>query len=182
MAKRNHGQLAVLFLDLDHFKNVNDTLGHRVGDELLMAVARRLESVVRGEDTVSRLGGDEFVLVLPGTDADGAAHVAGKLLASVARPYQIEQHELVVTPSIGIAIYPGDGEDFDMLSQRADVAMYRAKRDGRNNYRFFTPEMQARSARTLQLENALRHALDRDQLQLLYQPQVSLEEWAHHRC
>ncbi|MBU0593167.1 MAG: EAL domain-containing protein [Gammaproteobacteria bacterium] len=176
VAKRSHGKLVVLFLDLDHFKNVNDTLGHRVGDELLIEVARRLESVVRGEDTVSRLGGDEFILVLPGTDADGAAHVAGKLLEVIARPYQIEQNELFITPSIGIAIFPSDGEDFDTLSQRADVAMYRAKRDGRNNYRFFTTEMQARSARTLQLENALRHALERDQLQLHYQPQVLLED------
>ncbi len=176
MAQRNHGRLALLFLDLDHFKNVNDTLGHRVGDELLMEVSRRLKSVVRGEDTVSRLGGDEFVLVLPDTDADGAAHVAGKLLEAVAQPCLIEQHELFVTPSIGIAIYPGDGDNFDVLSQRADVAMYRAKHDGRNSYRFFTPEMQARSARTLQLENALRHALERTQLQLHYQPQVSLQD------
>ncbi len=176
LARRNHGHLALLFLDLDHFKNVNDTLGHRVGDELLMEVAKRLKSVVRGEDTVSRLGGDEFVLVLPDTDADGAAHVAGKLLEAVAQPCLIEQHELFVTPSIGIAIFPGDGDSFDVLSQRADVAMYRAKRDGRNSYCFFTPEMQARSARTLQLENALRHALERGQLHLLYQPQVSLED------
>jgi diguanylate cyclase (GGDEF)-like protein/PAS domain S-box-containing protein len=176
MAQRSHGHLALLFLDLDHFKNVNDTLGHRVGDELLVEVGRRLKSVVRGEDTVSRLGGDEFVLVLPDTDADGAAHVAGKLLEAVAQPCLIEQHELFITPSIGITIYPGDGDNFDVLSQRADVAMYRAKRDGRNSYRFFTPEMQARSARTLQLENALRHALERGQLQLHYQPQMSLQD------
>ncbi|MBZ0104943.1 MAG: EAL domain-containing protein [Sulfuricella denitrificans] len=175
MARRNHTQLVVLFLDLDHFKNVNDTLGHRIGDELLIEVAKRLKSAVRGEDTVSRLGGDEFILVLPGTDADGAAHLAGKLLDSVAQPFHIEQHELIVTPSVGIAIYPSDGDDFDTLSQCADVAMYRAKRDGRNNYRFFTAEMQAHSARALQLENALRHALEREQFQLHYQPQISLE-------
>ncbi len=175
-AQRNRTSLAVLFVDLDHFKNVNDTLGHRIGDALLIEVAKRLKSVVRDEDTVSRLGGDEFIFVLPGTDAAGAAHVAEKLLEVIPQQYQIEQHELVITPSIGIAIYPNDGEDFDTLSKCADVAMYRAKRDGRNNYRFFTAEMQASSARSLQLENALRHALERNQLELHYQPQISLSD------
>ena len=177
MSQRSGEPLAVLFADLDHFKNINDTLGHRVGDELLIEVAKRMKSMVRDEDTVSRQGGDEFILVLPGADADGAAHVAGKLLESVAQPYQIDQHELIVTASIGIAIYPGDGEDFDALSQCADVAMYRAKQEGRNNFRFFTPEMQVRSSRTLQLENALRHALARNELQLHYQPQVAMKDW-----
>lgn len=176
IAQRSGTQLAVLFLDIDHFKNINDTLGHRIGDELLIQLAARLKSLVREEDTLSRMGGDEFILVLPGTDADGAAHVAEKLLATVARTYHIEQHELVVTPSIGIAMYPGDGMDFDKLYQCADVAMYRAKQDGRNNFCFFTAEMQARSARHLLLENALRHALERNQLQLYYQPQVSMQD------
>jgi diguanylate cyclase (GGDEF)-like protein/PAS domain S-box-containing protein len=176
MAQRSQGQLAVLFLDLDHFKNVNDTLGHRIGDALLIEVAKRLKSAMREEDTASRLGGDEFILVLPGTDANGAVHVAEKLLETVAQLCRIEQHELVITPSIGIAMYPDDGEDFDTLSKCADVAMYRAKHDGRNNYRFFTPEMQTHSVRTLQLENALRYALERDELSLHYQPQISMQD------
>jgi len=165
-----------MFVDLDHFKNVNDTLGHRIGDELLIAVATRLKSTVRDVDTVSRQGGDEFVLILPDTDADGAAHVAGKLLEAVAQPYQIESFELTVTLSIGIAIYPGDGETFEVLAKCADAAMYRSKHDGRNTYRFFTTEMQARSAPNLHMENALRRALERKQLLLHYQPQISLRD------
>jgi diguanylate cyclase (GGDEF)-like protein/PAS domain S-box-containing protein len=176
LAQRAGSQLAVLFLDIDHFKNINDTLGHRIGDELLIQLATRLKSLVREEDTLSRMGGDEFILVLPGTDADGAAHVASKVLETVTQTCYIEQYELVVTPSIGIAMYPGDGLDFDRLYQNADVAMYRAKREGRNNFCFFTTEMQQRSARRLQLENALRHALDRNQFELHYQPQLSLQD------
>jgi diguanylate cyclase (GGDEF)-like protein/PAS domain S-box-containing protein len=175
-AQRSNKQLAVLFLDLDHFKNINDTLGHSLGDALLLQLAKRLKSVVREQDTVSRQGGDEFIIVLTDTDADEAAHVAEKLLRVVAAPYQIEQLELNVTSSIGIAIYPDDGENFESLYKNVDVAMYRAKQGGRNNYRFFTPEMQAHSVRRLTLENALRHALDRDQLRLHYQPQVSLQD------
>lgn len=166
----------MLFLDLDHFKNVNDTLGHRIGDALLIEVAKRLKSAMREGDTASRLGGDEFILVLPGTDVNGAVHVAEKLLETVAQLCRIEQQELVITPSIGIAMYPDDGEDFDTLSKCADVAMYRAKHDGRNNYRFFTPEMQTHSVRTLQLENALRYALERDEFSLHYQPQISMQD------
>lgn len=174
MAQRNQTQLAVLFLDLDHFKNVNDSLGHRIGDELLVQVAARLSEAIREEDTVSRLGGDEFILVLQDSDADGAAHVSEKLIESIARPYRIEHHDLVITPSIGIAMFPTDGEDFESLSKCADVAMYRAKNDGRNNFRFFTTEMQANSTRRLKLENALRNAQERNQLSLHYQPQMSL--------
>jgi diguanylate cyclase (GGDEF)-like protein/PAS domain S-box-containing protein len=175
IAQRSGASLALIFLDLDHFKNVNDSLGHRVGDELLKALAQRLRSVVREQDTISRLGGDEFILVLPSTDADGAAHVAGKLLEIAAQPYTLERHELTITPSIGIALFPADGADFDTLSKCADAAMYRAKQDGRNTYRFFTPEMQARSDRTLQVENALRRALERNQFELHYQPQIALD-------
>jgi diguanylate cyclase (GGDEF)-like protein len=176
MAQRSRTQLAVLFFDLDHFKHVNDSLGHSVGDKLLIEIATRLKLSVRDQDTVSRLGGDEFILVLPDTDANGAAHVAEKLLETVAQVFWIDQYELVVTPSIGIAVYPGDGADYDTLFKCADAAMYRAKQDGRNHFRFFTAEMQARSARALQLETALRSALKRNQLMLHFQPQVSLED------
>ena len=176
VAQRNGDSLALMFLDLDHFKNVNDSLGHRVGDQLLVALAARLKAAVREQDTVSRLGGDEFILVLPGADALGAAHVAEKLLQSALLPFEVEQHELTITPSIGIAMYPNDGADFDALSRCADAAMYHAKRLGRNHYRFFTAEMQARSERTLLLENALRRALERNQLSLCYQPQMSLQD------
>ena len=174
-AHRGRESLALMFLDLDRFKNVNDSLGHRIGDELLIQVAQRLKGAVREEDTVSRLGGDEFILVLPSTDAAGAAHVAAKLLEITAPPYRIEQHELSCTASVGIAIYPADGESFEALSMSADTAMYRAKQRGRNAYCFFTAEMQERSARTLQLENDLRRALEHGELHLRYQPQFAIE-------
>ncbi|MCV2353877.1 EAL domain-containing protein [Paucibacter sp. B2R-40] len=174
IAKRHAGTLALLFLDLDHFKNVNDSLGHRFGDELLKELARRLKTAVREQDTVSRLGGDEFILVLPGADAAGAAHVAAKVMELATQVFQIEQHEITVTPSVGVALYPLDGLDFDALCRCADVAMYRAKQDGRNTFRFFTAQMQAESARILLLENALRRALERGQLSLHYQPQICL--------
>ncbi|MDD2879488.1 MAG: EAL domain-containing protein [Rhodoferax sp.] len=173
-AERRHETLIVMFLDLDHFKNINDTLGHRVGDELLVALARRMQFAIREQDTVARLGGDEFILLLPDTDGNGAAHVAEKLLFAISEPVQIAHHELTVTPSIGIAQYPSDGDDMETLSKHADVAMYRAKQGGRNGYQFFTTEMQAHSARSLQIENALRRALERDQFQVHYQPQLSL--------
>ena len=167
--------VALLILDLDHFKNINDSLGHDIGDKMLVKVASRIQSVVREEDTISRQGGDEFVIILPGTDADGAAHVAEKLIEVVSQPYSIQQYELTITPSIGIALYPIDGSDLNTLFQSADAAMYRAKGDGRNCYRFFTSEIQAHSARNLELENALRLALSRNELELYYQPQISME-------
>ncbi len=176
MAQRSNEQVAVLFVDLDHFKNINDTLGHRIGDELLVEVGRRMGNMVRKEDTVSRQGGDEFVVVLLGVDADDAAHVAQKLIEAVAVTFRVEQYELVVTPSIGIAMYPSDGEDFEALCKSADTAMYRAKQDGRNTFRFFTPQMQEHSVRKMQLEGSLRNALGRGELQLHYQPQVALAD------
>ncbi len=175
-AQREHEPLALMFLDLDRFKNVNDSLGHHMGDNLLMQVAQRLTAALREQDTVCRLGGDEFVVLCPNTDAVGAAHVAQKLLESASHSFQIEPQELAITFSIGIALYPADGNTYEVLSMRADTAMYRAKQAGRNTYRFFTPEMQVESSRALQLENGLRRALELQQLHLVYQPQVSLHD------
>lgn len=176
LAQRSGQHLALMFIDLDRFKNINDTLGHAIGDQLLMEVARRLKACLREEDTVSRLGGDEFIIVLPGVDANGAAHVASKLLEAVSLSWKFDQHELIATPSIGIAIYPDDGSDFDTLSKHADAAMYRVKQEGRNDFRFFTPEMQANSVRSMQLANALRYALSRNEMFLHYQPQLAIQD------
>ena len=175
IASRQREKLAILFLDFDHFKNINDTLGHAIGDELLVEIAKRLKVLVREEDTVSRQGGDEFVIVLPNVKVDGAAHVAKKLLQAVELPITIKGHELVITASIGIAMYPDDGNDLETLFKSADAAMYLAKQNGRNNYCFFTAEIQARSSRILSLENALRYAYTRGELTLHYQPQIELE-------
>ena len=176
LAQRNHEPVTLMFLDLDHFKDINDTLGHSVGDALLVELTKRLRLVLREEDMVSRLGGDEFIFLLYGVDANEAPHVAQKLLDVIAEPCQIEQYDLNVTGSIGIALYPGDGADLEALSKSADSAMYRAKHEGRHGYRFFTAEMQIRSARHLKLVNALRQAIERDQLLINYQPQVSVRD------
>lgn len=173
LAKRSNEHLAVMFIDLDHFKDINDTLGHSVGDALLTQLSGRLTSALREGDSVSRLGGDEFILLLPDVDEIGTAKVAQKLLEIIEEPYRVDQHELYLTASIGIAFYPGDGTDLDTLSKNADSAMYRAKNEGRNCYRFFTQEMQEQASRNLLLANALRHALNRDQLEVYYQPQIT---------
>ena len=173
-AHRAREPLALIFLDVDRFKNVNDTLGHRIGDELLIQVAARLDSIVRDEDTLCRLGGDEFVLVLPNTDADGAANVAEKLLKITAPSYRLEQHVLTCTVSAGIAMYPTDGDSVASLSTSADAAMYRAKARGGNAYSFFTAEMQERLARTRQIRNELRRAIANGELHLQYQPRFAM--------
>ena len=174
LAQRSGETMAVIFLDLDHFKDINDTLGHNVGDKVLVELALRLKAALREEDTLSRQGGDEFIVILPATDADGAGAVATKLIDVVEQPNNIDQHELTVTASIGIAIYPHDGKDLESLSKNADIAMYRAKREGRNKLCFYTPEMQAHSARKLKIVNELRHACERSELELYYQPQFSI--------
>ena len=172
---RNSERMSLVFIDLDRFKNVNDSLGHRVGDKLLVEVAARLKATLREDDTIARLGGDEFILVLPETGVRGSSRVAEKVMHALSEPYVIERHELIVTPSLGIAIYPDDGSNYEALSMCADAAMYEAKEAGRSTFRFFTREMQDHSDRVLYLENALRRATELGQLQLHFQPQISLE-------
>jgi diguanylate cyclase (GGDEF)-like protein/PAS domain S-box-containing protein len=175
-AKRLEGSLAVMFLDLDSFKFVNDTLGHSLGDELLKVVAGRLLSVLREEDTIARMGGDEFtVLISDLRSPDHAAKIAQKLLDAVGQPARIEGHELFVTTSIGIALYPNDGDSAEALLKNADNAMYRAKDAGRNSYQLCTASMNSRALERLSVENALRRALEREELVLHYQPQLRLD-------
>ncbi|GAA3995836.1 hypothetical protein GCM10022279_19370 [Comamonas faecalis] len=169
------GSVAVMFLDLDNFKHINDSLGHATGDALLVEIARRLRQTVRGYDTVARLGGDEFVLLLPGASEQGAARVAEKVQHMLRQPFSIDRNELNVALSMGIALYPQHGSDFAALLQCADTAMYHAKATGRDDFRTFTPQMQRQASRALQLESALRKALERGQLSLHYQPQITLD-------
>ena len=176
LALAGRESLAVLVLDIDKFKNINDTFGHAIGDELLLEVAKRIQSLAREEDMVARIGGDTFVMVLSAAKAQQAALTAQRLLDSMSTPFRTRQLEFVVTPSIGIALFPTHGMDLDALLKCADAAMHRAKSHGRNHYVFFTEEMQVRSARNLVIENTLRHAIDRGELYLHYQPQISLAD------
>jgi diguanylate cyclase (GGDEF)-like protein/PAS domain S-box-containing protein len=173
-AQKSGATIGILFLDVDHFKNVNDTLGHKIGDELLIEISHRLKANLLDEDIISRMGGDEFVIVAGNRDEQELGHLAEKLLIKIAKPCQIDRHDMTVTASIGISIYPRDGKDFETLYQHADIAMYRAKHDGRNELRFFNLEMQARTARVLALESAMRLALEKNEFYLQYQPQLSI--------
>ncbi len=182
-AQREDSKLALLFIDLDRFKNINDSLGHAIGDNLLIEVSRRLAGAVRTSDTVSRLGGDEFVVLVEHLQqAEQAAQVADKLLQATNGQYDIAGHELAVTLSIGIALYPSDGSDAETLLKNADAAMYHAKALGRNNYQFFTAAMNARVREHLEVENRLRQALSRSELTLHYQPQFDLASGALVGC
>ncbi|MGN2392485.1 bifunctional diguanylate cyclase/phosphodiesterase [Pelomicrobium sp. G1] len=173
--QRSGTSLALLFIDLDRFKTINDSLGHHVGDELLKQVAQRLEKCVRRDDTLARLGGDEFVVVLAGIrEETDAAQVAQKLLRNLAEPYFIQGRQLATTASIGIAIHPYDGQDIATLMKNADTAMYHAKERGRNTYQFFSSDMTARALQRLTVENDLRQALERNELVLHFQPQVNV--------
>jgi diguanylate cyclase (GGDEF)-like protein/PAS domain S-box-containing protein len=179
LALRNHHQLAVLFLDLDGFKNINDSLGHGVGDKLLQSIAERLSACVRKSDTISRQGGDEFVILLPEvTHATDAAVSAAKIIAELKKTHTVGAHSLRTTASIGISTYPESGEDAETLIKNADTAMYHVKQSGRDNYGFFTPDMSLRAVERQSLEGQLRYALERQELLLHYQPKVNLETGA----
>ena len=173
-AEREERQVALLFVDLDHFKTINDSLGHSAGDELLTEIARRLLGCVRRMDTVARLGGDEFVVLLADTTLEGAVEVARKVLEVVSQRCWIDAHELGVTPSLGISMYPQDGQNFETLLKHADTAMYRAKDAGRNTYQFFASEMNVAALERLVLENSLRQGLERGEFVLHYQPQIDV--------
>ena len=175
-ASRDQRSVAVLFIDLDRFKPVNDSLGHKAGDLLLREVAERLRGIVRESDTVARLGGDEFAIVLEGADEPHADQVAAKLLQAMNDPFELDDHELHVGASIGISLFPEDGQSLEALVQHADIAMYRSKTAGRGTYQFFTPEMNQGAMERLAMENALRHAEEQDELELHYQPQFSLTD------
>ena len=177
LAKRQGTQLAVLFLDLDNFKHINDSLGHATGDKLLQSVSQRLSSCVRSSDTVSRQGGDEFVILLltDGKQTEHAALTADKILAALGMPHTVAKHELHITTSIGISVYPADGQDADTLIKSADSAMYHAKEQGRNNYQFFNSDMNIRAVERQLIEAHLRHALEKQEFVLHYQPKVNLD-------
>jgi len=170
-ARRANGKLAVMFIDLDRFKTINDSLGHLIGDYLLKEVAQRLCRAVRASDTVARLGGDEFVVLVPGVGAvEECHHVGEKIIEALAVPVPIEGHLLHISPSIGICLYPDDGLDAETLMRHADAAMYHAKGAGRNNYQFFTQRMNQAAARHFELESNLRTALANGEFEPFYQP------------
>jgi len=174
-ASRSSTRLAVFFLDLDHFKHINDSLGHKAGDILLCDVGKRLKTCVRDDDTVARLGGDEFTIILEQIrSAQHVAKVAEKILRSISQTYTIEGTEVSVSPSVGISLYPADGRDVDILVRNADAAMYHAKSSGRNNFQFYSGEMNAQAAKRLAMETALRRALEQNEFYLCFQPQIEL--------
>jgi diguanylate cyclase (GGDEF)-like protein/PAS domain S-box-containing protein len=175
-AHRYGVMVAVMFLDLDRFKTINDTLGHAAGDQLLKISAERLQSCMREDDTVARLGGDEFVVILENVvNLQDVTNVAQKIADTLSQPMQLERQDMFITASIGISIYPDDGLNSDVLIKNADSAMYRAKEQGRNNYQFFTADMNALAVERLAMENSLRRALERDEFMLYYQPQVDIK-------
>jgi diguanylate cyclase (GGDEF)-like protein len=175
-AHRRKHKLAVMFLDLDHFKRVNDTLGHSAGDALLVQVAARLKRCLREDDTVARLGGDEFVVLLSGLSRESdVAGMATKVLAALDEPFEVQKREIFLAGSIGIALYPADGTDVETLLKNVDTAMYRAKETGRNSFQFFTAAMQKQAQERASLESGLRHALPKAQFVLYYQPLLDLK-------
>ena len=175
LASRMHSRVAMMYLDLDRFKTINDSLGHPIGDILLQDVVARLKTCVRESDTISRQGGDEFIILLGDVrDGDAVSRVADKIHQRMAEPFEVEGHLLSTSFSIGVALFPDDGEDFDLLLQKADTAMYHAKEAGRNAHRFFTEQMNEKAVERLQLETRLRMALENKEFVLHYQPQIDL--------
>jgi diguanylate cyclase (GGDEF)-like protein/PAS domain S-box-containing protein len=176
LARRYGRRLAVLFLDCDRFKHINDTLGHAIGDQVLRSIAKRLTTCVRESDTVSRHGGDEFLILLSELDhPEDAEAIAQKIVDSIAEPHLIAGHELQLTASVGIALYPEDGQDAQSLIMRADTAMYYAKNTGRNKVGFYKPDMEAPAIKRSSIDSELRNALDKNELELYYQPTIDLE-------
>jgi diguanylate cyclase (GGDEF)-like protein/PAS domain S-box-containing protein len=179
MAKRNSAQIALLFMDLDGFKHINDSLGHPIGDELLQSVAKRVVNCVRGADTVSRQGGDEFIVLLSEIqNSEMAAVMATRILKAVATTHAVDKHDLYITASIGVSSYPGDGLNAETLIKNADTAMYQAKENGRQCFRFFKPAMNARAVERQSIEESLSQALQRHEFKLHYQPKVCLRTGA----
>jgi len=176
LARRYGRRVAVLFLDCDRFKHINDSLGHAVGDQVLRSVSKRLVTCVRESDTVSRHGGDEFLILLSEVDhPEDAGLIAEKIVASVAEPHLVAGHELILTASVGIALYPEDGQDAQTLIMHADTAMYHAKNTGRNRVGFYRPDLETPELRRSSIESELRSALDKHELELYYQPTIDLE-------
>lgn len=174
-ARHFQQNFAIFFLDLDNFKNINDSLGHDTGDQLLQIVAKRLKSSTRATDIVARLGGDEFVLILAGLgDAEAAANFAEKIIACLLEPIQIHEHELFISTSMGISFYPTDGNHFETLLKHADLALYQAKQTGKNNYQFCTREISAKIQEKKTFEAILKNAINEDELQLYFQPKLEV--------
>jgi len=182
VAQRSGERFALLFLDLDRFKSINDSLGHMFGDRVLVEIAARLQRCLRQTDTLARLGGDEFVVHLHGADREAAARAAQRLIAAVAHPVTIDQMQFTLSASIGIAMYPDDGASLDELIQSADTAMYQVKERGKGHYRFYQPQMNADLLQRVQMDHAMREGLQRDEFVLHFQPRIDLRQRAVPAC